>query len=48
MATSSLGGLPVLDAEGTLVGMLYEQDVARWIALQTPALRSGGDHPRHA
>jgi len=51
MGAAGVGGLPVLDAEGTLVGMLYERDVARWIALQTPVMRSGsggGDHARHA
>jgi len=51
MATAGVGGLPVLDEEGTLVGMLYERDVARWVALQAPVMGSGtggGDHARHA
>ncbi len=48
MATASVGGLPVFDAEGMLAGILYERDVARWVALQTPEVRSGGDRPHHA
>jgi CBS domain-containing protein len=50
MATAGVSGLPVLDEEGALVGMLYERDVARWVAVQAPALRSDGDRdrPRHA
>ena len=44
MARAGMSGLPVLDEEGTLVGMLYERDVAQWVALQTPPrLRSTGD-----
>jgi Zn-dependent protease len=49
MGAAGVGGLPVLDEEGTLIGMLYERDVARWVALQTPVMRSdGGDRARHA
>jgi CBS domain-containing protein len=50
MATAGVSGLPVLDdVEGTLVGMLYERDVARWVELQAPVARTGrGDRPRHA
>jgi Zn-dependent protease/CBS domain-containing protein len=47
MATSGVGGLPVMDEEGTLIGMLLERDISRWVALQTPALRAG-DRERHA
>lgn len=50
MATAGVGGLPVLDAEGTLVGMLFDRDIARWVAVQTPVLRraGGSDRTRHA
>jgi Zn-dependent protease len=50
MATAGVGGLPVLDEEGTLVGMLYERDVARWVSVQTPVVRGSGagDRARHA
>jgi Zn-dependent protease/predicted transcriptional regulator len=49
MGAAGVGGLHVLDEEGTLIGMLYERDVARWVALQTPVMRSdGGDRARHA
>lgn len=49
MAASGVNGLPVLDEEGTLIGMLHEGDVARWVALQEPVTRSGrGDRAHHA
>jgi CBS domain-containing protein len=48
MGGAGVNGLPVVDEEGALVGMLLERDVARWVALQTPVLRAGGDRPHHA
>jgi Zn-dependent protease len=47
MGTADVKGLPVV-VDGALVGMLFEQDIARWIALQRPLARIGGGRPRHA
>jgi Zn-dependent protease len=47
MEAAETTALPVVD-DGELVGMLFERDIARWLALQTPLLRAGGDRPRHA
>jgi Zn-dependent protease/predicted transcriptional regulator len=47
MGAADLEVLPVVDGF-VLVGMLFNQDVARWIALQRPVLRSGGARARHA
>jgi CBS domain-containing protein len=46
MGAADLQVLPVVDGF-VLVGMLFNQDVARWIALQRPVLRSGGARARH-
>ena len=49
MAGAGVGGLPVMDEEGALLGMLYERDVSRWVALQATAVGSGGgDRAHHA
>jgi Zn-dependent protease/predicted transcriptional regulator len=47
MEAAETTALPVID-DGELVGMLFERDIERWLAMQTPMLRTRGDRPRPA
>lgn len=46
LGTTGVGQLPALDEHGTLVGMLYERDVARWLQLRSQLVREREAAPR--
>lgn len=46
VGATGLTGLPVMD-DGALVGMLFEEDVARWVALAIPRAEPGNVRPRY-